>query len=39
MDVPEAVERARDALQTAIEQAPDLGGGHGPLNHRAMWTG
>jgi hydroxymethylpyrimidine kinase/phosphomethylpyrimidine kinase len=37
MDVPDAVERARDALQTAIEQAPDLGGGHGPLNHRAMW--
>jgi hydroxymethylpyrimidine kinase/phosphomethylpyrimidine kinase len=37
LPVPEAVERARDALQTAIEQAPNLGGGHGPLNHRAMW--
>jgi hydroxymethylpyrimidine/phosphomethylpyrimidine kinase len=37
LDVPDAVAQARDALQRAIEQAPGLGGGHGPLNHRVMW--
>lgn len=37
LDVPSAVERARDALQVAIETAQNIGRGHGPLNHRAMW--
>lgn len=29
----EAVSRARDYVRVAIETAPRLGGGHGPLNH------
>ncbi len=37
MEVPDAVEWARDALQTAMRSALDLGGGHGPLNHGAMF--
>ena len=35
--VAEAVALARDALQTALESALPLGGGHGPLDHRAMF--
>lgn len=37
LEMPEAVERARDALQAALETALSLGGGHGPLNHGAMF--
>jgi hydroxymethylpyrimidine/phosphomethylpyrimidine kinase len=33
----DAMERARDYLDGAIRHAPDLGGGHGPLNH--FWRG
>jgi hydroxymethylpyrimidine/phosphomethylpyrimidine kinase len=33
MALHEAVERARAYLVKAIETAPGLGGGHGPLNH------
>ena len=31
--LPEAATRARAYVQAAIEQAPGLGRGHGPLNH------
>ena len=31
--VPEAAEEAKCYLQAALEQAPMLGGGHGPLQH------
>lgn len=31
--LPQVVGRARRYLQAAIEQAPDLGAGHGPLEH------
>lgn len=34
--VPEAVERARDALQAALRGALPLGSGAGPLDHRRM---
>jgi hydroxymethylpyrimidine/phosphomethylpyrimidine kinase len=37
LDVPHAVEAARDALQAALRSALDLGAGHGPLDHRAMF--
>lgn len=37
MDIEEAVNTARQALQNAIRQSLSLGDGHGPLNHRAMW--
>ena len=33
MELPEAVARARAYLRRAIETAPGLGRGHGPLNH------
>lgn len=33
LDVKSAVQKARDYLTRAIEQAPDIGGGHGPLQH------
>ncbi|RAU20480.1 bifunctional hydroxymethylpyrimidine kinase/phosphomethylpyrimidine kinase [Paramagnetospirillum kuznetsovii] len=33
MDVDMAVARARDYVRKAIETAPGLGAGHGPLNH------
>lgn len=33
LGLPEAVERARDYLRGAIEHAPGLGRGHGPLAH------
>jgi hydroxymethylpyrimidine/phosphomethylpyrimidine kinase len=33
MDLDTAVTRARDYVRRAIETAPGLGGGHGPLNH------
>jgi hydroxymethylpyrimidine/phosphomethylpyrimidine kinase len=39
MDVPQAVERARDALQAALEASLELGGGSGPLGHGAMKKG
>ncbi len=34
--VPEAVQRARDALQAALQGALPLGSGTGPLNHARM---
>ncbi len=37
MDLPGAVTRARRYVRAAIETAPGLGAGHGPLNHLA-WT-
>ena len=37
MDVTEAVEAARDALHIGIGHALNLGAGHGPLDHRAMF--
>ena len=37
MDVPAAVEWARDALQAALEASLDLGRGCGPLGHGAMF--
>ncbi|MHC4481111.1 MAG: bifunctional hydroxymethylpyrimidine kinase/phosphomethylpyrimidine kinase [Planctomycetota bacterium] len=37
MSVPEAVEMARDALQAGLENALDLGGGAGPLDHHALF--
>ncbi len=41
MSVPDAMERARDALQSALEHSLALGKGCGPLDHRAMfrWGG
>jgi hydroxymethylpyrimidine/phosphomethylpyrimidine kinase len=33
MDLRDAVDRARRYVRQAIETAPGLGGGHGPLNH------
>ncbi len=33
MALPDAVNRARNYVHTAIETAPGLGRGHGPLNH------
>ncbi|MCM0021168.1 MAG: bifunctional hydroxymethylpyrimidine kinase/phosphomethylpyrimidine kinase [Tagaea sp.] len=33
LDLETAVARARHYVQRAIEKAPGLGGGHGPLNH------
>lgn len=33
LSLPVAVGRAREYVQTAIETAPGLGKGHGPLNH------
>ncbi|MEO1641689.1 MAG: bifunctional hydroxymethylpyrimidine kinase/phosphomethylpyrimidine kinase [Pseudomonadota bacterium] len=36
MDVPKAVEKARDYLFGAIKHAPGLGQGHGPVAHN--WT-
>ena len=33
LDVPDAVEKARDYLFGAIKHAPDLGQGHGPVAH------
>jgi hydroxymethylpyrimidine/phosphomethylpyrimidine kinase len=36
MDVPQAVEWAREALQAALKASLDLGGGCGPLGHAAM---
>ncbi|MGC2854453.1 bifunctional hydroxymethylpyrimidine kinase/phosphomethylpyrimidine kinase [Novispirillum sp. DQ9] len=33
LDLPAAVARARDYVRVAIETAPGLGHGHGPLNH------
>ncbi|MFA7431158.1 MAG: bifunctional hydroxymethylpyrimidine kinase/phosphomethylpyrimidine kinase [Rhodospirillaceae bacterium] len=33
LDLPTAVSRARDYVRIAIETAPGLGHGHGPLNH------
>jgi hydroxymethylpyrimidine/phosphomethylpyrimidine kinase len=34
--LPEAVKRAKHYVQAAIESAPNLGHGHGPLNHWAI---
>ncbi|MDP6439509.1 MAG: bifunctional hydroxymethylpyrimidine kinase/phosphomethylpyrimidine kinase [Candidatus Brocadiia bacterium] len=36
MAVPDAIERARDAVQRGLEKALPFGSGHGPLDHRAM---
>ncbi len=36
MDLPDAVARARCYVRVAIETAPGLGAGHGPLNHLAL---
>ncbi len=33
LELPDAVERARDYVHEAIRTAPGLGKGHGPLNH------
>jgi hydroxymethylpyrimidine/phosphomethylpyrimidine kinase len=33
MSVREALQRAREYVEGAIRHAPNLGGGHGPLNH------
>jgi hydroxymethylpyrimidine/phosphomethylpyrimidine kinase len=35
--VGQAVQKARDALQLALEHSLPLGRGHGPLDHRAMF--
>ena len=35
--VPDAVAKARDAVQVALEHSLPLGRGHGPLDHRAMF--
>ena len=37
MDLPDAVDRARAYVRAAIETAPGLGAGHGPLNH-LVWA-
>lgn len=37
MNVIDAIQSAREALQTGIENALSLGKGHGPLDHRAMF--
>jgi hydroxymethylpyrimidine kinase/phosphomethylpyrimidine kinase len=37
LGVPEAVDRARDALQAALLEALPIGRGKGPLGHAAMW--
>jgi hydroxymethylpyrimidine/phosphomethylpyrimidine kinase len=34
----EAITHAKNFVQAAIETAPGLGGGHGPLNHFARWS-
>ncbi|MGI3776502.1 MAG: bifunctional hydroxymethylpyrimidine kinase/phosphomethylpyrimidine kinase [Janthinobacterium lividum] len=39
MDLPVAVARARAYVRAAIETAPGLGAGHGPLNHLAWADG
>ena len=36
LSLPLATGRAREYVQSAIETAPGLGKGHGPLNHAAM---
>jgi len=35
--VPDAVTRARDAVQVALEHSLSIGRGHGPLDHSAMF--
>lgn len=37
LSVPDAVARARDAVQVALEHSLALGNGHGPLDHHAMF--
>ena len=37
LSVPEAAEAARDAVQTALENALALGHGNGPVNHHALF--
>ncbi|MGI4977210.1 MAG: bifunctional hydroxymethylpyrimidine kinase/phosphomethylpyrimidine kinase [Janthinobacterium lividum] len=39
IDLADAVARARAYVRAAIETAPGLGSGHGPLNHLAWATG
>ena len=39
LDVPAAVDSARDVLQRALQEALPLGQGHGPVNHAAMFRG
>ncbi len=36
-DLHESIERAKKFIQRAIETAPGLGKGHGPVNHFASW--
>ena len=36
MDMPKAVEKAHDYVRKAIEQAPNLGNGKGPIEHRVI---
>ncbi len=36
MALPAAIERARAYVRAAIQTAPGLGSGHGPLNHAAL---
>ncbi|WP_321394143.1 bifunctional hydroxymethylpyrimidine kinase/phosphomethylpyrimidine kinase [Emcibacter sp.] len=38
MDLAAAVERARDYVHLAIQEAPGFGGGNGPLNHLVSWA-
>jgi hydroxymethylpyrimidine/phosphomethylpyrimidine kinase len=33
LDLPEAIRRARLFVRLALKQAPELGGGHGPMGH------
>ena len=33
LDLPEAIERARTFVRLALHDAPELGGGHGPMGH------
>ncbi|MGH6781940.1 MAG: bifunctional hydroxymethylpyrimidine kinase/phosphomethylpyrimidine kinase, partial [Sphingomonadaceae bacterium] len=36
MDLPSAIERARRFVRAALEQAPGLGAGHGPMGHQRV---
>jgi len=36
LDLPEAIERARTFVRLALRDAPELGGGHGPMGHGAV---
>jgi hydroxymethylpyrimidine/phosphomethylpyrimidine kinase len=36
LDLPEAIGRARTFVRLALREAPELGGGHGPMGHGAV---